>query len=723
MRENNDKTIATQTVTQNTIKRLEVIYIVPSRYDDEGYVYQWQWGVVPSNSLAVLKGLTREMIAKNPFPDVTVHITAYDEGVERIPIAKIARLNRRHDTRVVVGMVGVQTGQFARAGDLALEFREHGIDVLIGGFHVSGVLSLFEEPTPELLHLVEHGVTLVQGEAETPGVLEQLFQDCLDGTLKPIYTFPKTPDLTNAATPAVDPEYLKRFAVPWGTIDTSRGCPYGCNFCTVINIQGRKMRCRAAESVLKMIRENYDKNIRSFFFTDDNFARSKIWSDVFNGLIEMRSQGKNIAFMMQVDTQSYKIPNFVEKASAAGCRMAFIGMESVNPESLAAAGKSQNSVEEYRAMVQYWEDANILVHVGYIIGFPADSFDSVQRDVAFLRDHVAVHEASFFMLTPLPGSVDHKNMVLRGEKIDPDLNKYDSFHETFTHPKMPQGEWKRATLQAYASFYSIEGSIEILRRTPPQYYWYMFWNCIWYRYSGVFSHTHPMMTGFFRVKHRDRRRPDCPKESVASFAWRRLKEGFCEAKIYLRLFFEFREIWLQTRPKKTNQKSREQQIWQPLVDLKKNWTMFQHQLAASSWSGRCEETLRDLRSLLTLTAGTLRRMGETAFATSKSRARKLFAVADEIEHHLSEIEDAPVTPTLLQQSQAFVRERLIARYDAITSRYFWLYTKIAQRRANAVYKIKHGRIFSRDVLLTPYMIVVDAFLALRFGLAAIRQEK
>jgi len=711
------------TVSATAIKRLEIIYIVPSRYDDEGYVYQWRWGVVPSNSLAVLKGLTREIIAKNPFPDVTIHVTAYDEGVEKIPIAKIAKLNRRKDTRVVVGMVGVQTGQFSRAGDLAIELRKHGVDVLIGGFHVSGVLSLFDEPTPELLSLIEHGVTLVQGEAETPGVLEDLFRDCIDGTLKPIYTFPKTPDLTNAPTPSVDPEYLRHFAVPWGTIDTSRGCPYGCNFCTVINIQGRKMRCRAADSVLKMIRENYDKNIRAFFFTDDNFARSRIWSDVFDGLIEMRSQGKQVTFMMQVDTQSYKIPNFVEKASAAGCRMAFIGMESVNPESLAAAGKSQNSVEEYRAMVQRWQDANILVHVGYIIGFPTDSFDSVQRDIAFLRDHVGVHEASFFMLTPLPGSVDHKNMVLQGEKIDPDFNKYDSFHETFSHPKMSDGEWKRATLQAYANFYSIEGSVEILRRTPPQYYWYMFWNCIWYRYSGVFSHTHPMMTGFFRVKHRDRRRPDLPKESVFMFAWRRLKEGIWEAKTYTRLFFEFREIWLQTRPQKAKNKARELQTWQPLVDLTNRWTTLQHQLAASSWSGRCEEALRDLRALLSSTAGTLRRMGESVFATSQSRARKLFAVADEIEHHLLEIEDAPVTPTLLQRSQAFVRERLIARYDAITSRYFRLYVNIAQCRANAVRKLKRGRIFSRDVLLAPYMAAVDAFLALRFGVAAIRQEK
>ena len=706
------------------IKRLEIVYIVPSRYDDEGYVFQWWRGVVPSNSLAVLKGLTRDMAAKNPFPGVDIHITAYDECVQRVSVARIAKLNRRSDTRVVVGLVGVQTGQFARATDLALELRKHGLDVMIGGFHVSGVLALFDELPPELELLIQHGVTLIQGEVETPDVFESLFQDCIDGTLKPIYTFPQAPDFSNAPTPEIDPDYLRHFAASWGTIDTSRGCPYGCTFCTVINVQGRKMRCRAAESVLAMIRDNYEKGICAYFFTDDNFARSKIWREVFDGLIEMRSEGKSIAFMMQVDTQSYKIPDFVVKAAAAGCRMAFVGMESVNPESLAAAGKSQNSVDEYREMVQCWENAGILVHVGYIIGFPTDSAASVQRDTAFLRDHVGVHEASFFMLTPLPGSVDHKEMLLRGGKIDPDYNKYDSFHETFTHPKMPDGQWRQATLDAYANFYSLEGVIEILRRTPSRHYWYMFWNCIWYRYSGIYSKTHPMMTGFGRMKHRTNRRPGLPKESVFAFAWRSLKEASREVHTYVKMFFEFREVWLQTRPRKVRKTSSKQQnAWQPVIELKNRWAALQSQLAASKWSGRCDDTLRELRTLLSSTAGTLRRMGESAIETSKRRARQYFAVAEEIETHLSEMEDAPVTPTLLQRSQAFVRERLISRYDAIMSRYYRLYVKATQCRKNAIQKLKKGRIFSREVLLTPCLATVDAFLALRFGLAAIRQEK
>jgi len=705
-----------------SINKLEIIYIVPSRYDDDGYVYQWWRGVVPSNTLSVLKGLAFEMIARSPFPGVEVNLTTYDESVERIPFKKIARMNRKPGTRVVVGLVGVQTGQFARATDIAFELRKLGVDVMIGGFHVSGVLALFDEQMPELQRLINAGVTLIQGEAETPGVMENVFQDCIDGNLQPIYRFPAAPCLEEAAAPRTDPKYLKKFAVPWGTIDTSRGCPYGCTFCTVINIQGRKMRCRKAESVLAMIKDSCQKGINNFFFTDDNFARSKVWREIFDGLIELRKNGTSLTFMMQVDTQSYKIPDFVEKAEAAGCRMAFIGMESVNPASLEAAGKSQNSVEEYREMVRCWEDANILVHVGYIIGFPTDSVDSVRQDVAFLRDHVGVHEASFFMLTPLPGSVDHREMVRRGDAIDPDFNNYDSFHETFPHAKMKPGEWKQATTNAYTEFYDKNGVLEILRRTPPEHYWYMFWNCIWYRYSGIYSGTHPMMTGLFRIKHRDRRRPELPRENIFRFGWRRVKEGVREAITYTTMFFEFREIWLRTRPKK-EKKVKPEQVWQPLADLHKRWQSLQQQVVAANWSGRCEEGIREMRAILATTAGTLRRMGESVVVTSRARSKQFFAVADEIDEHLAETENIPANPSVFQRSQTFIREQLLAKYEAVSNRYVNIYQRLIAWRSGAVDRLKHGRLFSWTLLKTPYVALLDMFLALRFGFAAIRKEQ
>ena len=95
-------------------------------------------------------------------------------------------------------------------------------------------------------------------------------------------------------------------------------------------------------------------------------------------MIELREQeGLNFKFLMQVDTQCYKIPRFIDKAARAGCSRVFIGMESIAPENLAAAGKVQNHVEQYRTMLQMWRDKKVVTIAGYILGFPADTPESI----------------------------------------------------------------------------------------------------------------------------------------------------------------------------------------------------------------------------------------------------------------------------------------------------------------------------------------------------------
>lgn len=710
--------------TDKTVRNLEVVFIVPSRYDDDGYVYQWFRGVVPSNTLAVLKGLFHEWVMKEGIDGVkSIRLTSYDESIGRIPIEKIARMNRRKGTRVLVGLIGVQSGQFARASDLAKEFRARGVEVAIGGFHVSGTLSLFDKMTPEIEELVRLGVTILQGEGETKEVFRQVYIDAARGELKPVYVYPKAPDLTDVPTPRSDPNYLRRFVASWGTCDTSRGCPFGCSFCTVINVQGRKMRSRGASGVLEMIRADYGRGVRNYFFTDDNFSRSKIWRDVFDGLIAMRSEGKTITFMMQVDTQSWKIPDFVAKAGAAGCRMCFIGMESVNPKNLESVGKSQNHVDEYRRMVHAWEKVGVLVHVGYIVGLSDDTAESLRRDILFLREHIGVHETSFFMLTPLPGSVDHKRMVEAGEWLDPDLNKYDSFHETFRHAKMTPGVWRQAATDAYARFYDQDGIVQILRRTAPKNYWYMFRNMIWYRYSGVYSMTHPMSTGLFRIKRRDLRRPEEAKESRFAFLIRRLREGGRELGVFIRLFFEFREIWLLSRPEKENKKILECFGGQAFRDIYRRWESLRDTIAVENWSGRYEDAVGNLRQILTSTSETLRRLGESAVMSSRRRARPFFALASEIDQKLDEIKDKPATPSLISQTESFIFQRLVKQYEILSSRYVRLYHSASQGRKRAIRALKRGNIFSPSLILAPWVATLDTYLALRFGWAVFREEQ
>ena len=110
-----------------------------------------------------------------------------------------------------------------------------------------------------------------------------------------------------------------------------------------------------------------------------------------------------IDFMMQVDVLAPRIPRFVEKAARAGCVQVFIGMETIRDDNLEAGGKRQNKAADYREMIAAWHGVGVVCHVGYIIGFPHDTYERVMEDVRTLRDELLVDQASFFMLTPLPG--------------------------------------------------------------------------------------------------------------------------------------------------------------------------------------------------------------------------------------------------------------------------------------------------------------------------------
>ena len=122
------------------IRRLQVYLIKPSKYDDDGYVIRYFRGVLPSNTLSTLYSLTEDQHLSGALGEgLEVRTTVLDETVQRIPVQRIIRrAARQRDTRTVIALAGVQTNQFPRAHDLALQFRDGGLPVMIGGFHVSG---------------------------------------------------------------------------------------------------------------------------------------------------------------------------------------------------------------------------------------------------------------------------------------------------------------------------------------------------------------------------------------------------------------------------------------------------------------------------------------------------------------------------------------------------------------------------------------------------------
>ncbi|MGD0201061.1 MAG: radical SAM protein, partial [Bryobacteraceae bacterium] len=122
----------------------------PSKYDDEGFVIRHWRAVVPTNSLACLNSLTEDVRQRRLLGEVELRVQVLDEAVTRLPLRRISRLNRRSGERVLVCLVGVQTNQFCRAADIALELRREGVAVMIGGFHVSGMLAMFPTVPPEI---------------------------------------------------------------------------------------------------------------------------------------------------------------------------------------------------------------------------------------------------------------------------------------------------------------------------------------------------------------------------------------------------------------------------------------------------------------------------------------------------------------------------------------------------------------------------------------------
>jgi len=221
-----------------------------------------------------------------------------------------------------------------------------------------------------------------------------------------------------------------------------------------------------------------------------------------------------------VDTLCHRIPNFIEKAAQAGVRRVFIGLENINPDNLLAAKKRQNKITEYRAMLQKWHEHGAITCAGYIIGFPGDTKESILRDIEIIKRELPLDVLELFMLTPLPGSEDHKILRQQGAWMDPDLNKYDLNNRVTHHPVMSDEDWDGAYRAAWESFYSLEHVRTILQRAaahPQGRPHTTLTTLLWFKLMTMFEGVHPLEGGAFRRKSRRDRRHGLPLESPFVF--------------------------------------------------------------------------------------------------------------------------------------------------------------------------------------------------------------
>jgi hypothetical protein len=533
-------------------RTIRIYFIKPSRYDEEGYVQFFRYGVQPNNTLTVLKALNEGLNQHyTPQRNIYLETVIWDELCDGLvspeTVLAIKDKAREDGVELLIGLAGVQSNQYPRGRDLALQFIAQGMTTMMGGFHISGY--------PESRSFLNScGVTTVIGEAEN--LWGQIIEDYLRGELKLNYSVSEgiraktgqddiiVPVITEAQLPVVDDRYLTRFFNPaMTTLDTSRGCPFTCSYCSVKNVMGRTMRSREPGAVVEWVRDAVrNHGINSLFLVDDDFFRSPRWEEILTGLAAVKREFPALCFMMQVDVDASCYANlsegesetakhrrsrrFVELAAKAGCYQAFVGIESLNPDNLNFATKYQNTddrqhrlkledarrrvLEKYRRVVDNWHKAGVAVHAGYMLGFPFDAADC-GRIAARTLKKLGFDIVSFFIMTPLPGTEDQVRYRNEGAIIDWDFNNLDSQHITLKHDKLDTDSWLQVYRDAFRGFYSVPRllnmiftvaggrglSAESRRSTVRQFVYYFFS----YRQG-----RHPMVGGVWQIRRRDVRR-------------------------------------------------------------------------------------------------------------------------------------------------------------------------------------------------------------------------
>ena len=268
---------------------------------------------------------------------------------------------------------------------------------------------------PELQEAQALGISLFAGEAE--GRLEQVLRDAWNGTLKPLYNYmDDLPSLEGAPSPMLPATRIKRTAGGHPSFDAGRGCPFQCSFCTIINVQGRKSRRRSADDIEQIDPRAMSRRASTASSSPTTISRAtrigKRSSTASSSCA--RGEGMDIKFIIQVDTLCHRIPNFIEKAGRAGVARVFIGLESINPDSLLAAKKRQNKITEYRKMLLDWKSGRRHDLCRLHSGLPDRHAESIVRDIEIIKRELPIDLLEFFCLTPLPGSEDHQTLFLKG---------------------------------------------------------------------------------------------------------------------------------------------------------------------------------------------------------------------------------------------------------------------------------------------------------------------
>jgi radical SAM superfamily enzyme YgiQ (UPF0313 family) len=413
-----------------------VIIVKPSKYDEAGFVERFRRGFMPNSTVPYLASMTPREIAGR-----RCEVRVVDEYVQT-DLDYLALLESEPGRRTLVALVGVQSHQLHRALDLAALAVDRGALAVIGGPHPM---------TCDTEMLQGRGVSFSLSEAEIvwPAILE----DAARGELHPVYGRGQRWQQRLDAPILVPPtrKDLRRYAVPMLGIYPARGCPYSCNFCSVIKIAGHRVRSQPVETTLASLRAAKKAGVRFVMFTSDNFNKYPEVNELLDAMVAERIE---IPFFAQCDAQIHRQEDLVERMARAGCHQIFVGAESFNAETLRGAHKFHNDPTRYAKIVALCRENGITSHFSNILGFPPDTEKRILDHLATLRS-LAPDVASFYILTPIPGTEQYADFRRDGWITEKNLDRYDGTCVTWRHPNLPGDALQKLLFRCYREFYAV----------------------------------------------------------------------------------------------------------------------------------------------------------------------------------------------------------------------------------------------------------------------------
>jgi radical SAM superfamily enzyme YgiQ (UPF0313 family)/anti-anti-sigma regulatory factor len=337
--------------------------------------------------------------------------------------------------------IGAMSTYIPRAYEIADIYRQKGIPVVMGGIHVSLM--------PE--EALRHADAVVVGEAEN--IWAKVLEDAEKGRMKGIYKSDHPVDFTAIPRPRLDLLKREKYMTA-NSLQTTRGCPFKCDFCSVTEFFGNTYRFRPVKDVVAEVQELKERFDAKFIaFVDDNIVGSRKYAKaLFEALIPLDIKwGSQGSLTMADDDELMKL------AQKSGCVSMFVGIESTSEETLQAVNKKFNKVEKYEASIKKIHDHGIMINGGFIFGFDTDDEGVFERTVRFVeRNRITL--PTYHVLTPLPGTKLFHRLKDEGRIFDFDWSKYNSGNVVFQPRLMSPETLQEGYFWAYHETYKL-GSI------------------------------------------------------------------------------------------------------------------------------------------------------------------------------------------------------------------------------------------------------------------------